>query len=102
MDFLSKQVQRLGKSSENFEITFKPLLLKVNVTQPAQYYLVWKRGPTKSETKKYLLEQSGGFQMQELHFEGESFAKVSSIYKEKDGRWQEKKAEIQIRCQGGL
>ncbi len=39
--------------------------------------------------------------MQELVFEEDGFSKVSSFYKEKDGKWQEKKAEIIVKCLGG-
>ena len=61
MDFLSKQFQRVGKQSENFQITFKPMVLKVNVYTSSQYYIVFKRGPQKDESKKYKLEpQSNG------------------------------------------
>ena len=101
MDFLSKQIARVGKQSASFDITFKPLLLKLNVTKPAEYYIIFKRGPQKHETKKYKLDKSGGFSTQDLVFEEDSYTKTSSLYKEKDGSWQEKKAEIQIRCIGG-
>ena len=36
--------------------------------------------------------------MQQLIFEDEVFSKVSSFYKEKDGKYQHKKAEIIVRC----
>eukprot|EP00347_Sterkiella_histriomuscorum_P000002 403377561 len=102
MDFLSKQIARVGKSYENFEITFRPLLLKINVTKPAEYYILFKRGPQKNETKKYKLDKSGGLSTCDLAFDpSEQFQKVSSFYKEKDGTWQEKKAEIHVKCVGG-
>lgn len=65
MDFLSKQFQRVGKQSENFQITFKPIVLKVNVYTTSQYYIIFKRGPKKDESKKYKLEpMNNGLQMQ--------------------------------------
>ncbi len=65
MDFLSKQFNRVGKQSENFSITFKPIVLKVNVYTTSQYYIIFKRGPTKDESKKYTLEpMNNGLQMQ--------------------------------------
>lgn len=56
MDFLSKQFNRVGKQSENFSIVFKPIVLKVNVYTTSQYYIIFKRGPKKDESKKYKLE----------------------------------------------
>jgi hypothetical protein len=41
---------------------------------------------------------SNGLQMQQLIFEDEVFSKVSSFYREKDGKYQNKKAEILVRC----
>lgn len=39
--------------------------------------------------------------MQELIFEEDGFSKASGFYKEKDGKWQEKTAEIIVKCLGG-
>ncbi|CDW89532.1 UNKNOWN [Stylonychia lemnae] len=99
MDFLSKQFNRVGKQSENYQITFKPIVLKVNVYASSQYYIIFKRGPQKDESKKYKLEpQSNGLQMQQLLFEDEVFQRVSSFYQEKDGKFQKKSADVIIKC----
>ena len=46
MDFFSKKIARIGKSSENFRVTFKPLELKVNVFDAdTDFCLIFKRGP---------------------------------------------------------
>ncbi|CDW81716.1 UNKNOWN [Stylonychia lemnae] len=100
MDFLSKQMARVGKQNVNLEINFQPLLLKVNVTKPGEYQLFFKRGPQTNETKKYNLDKSSGMSITELIFENESFTKVSGFYQEKDGTFQEKKAVILIKGAG--
>jgi len=58
MEFLSKQMARVGKQNLNLEINFVPLVLKVNVVKPGQYFLIFKRGPQTNETKKYNLEKN--------------------------------------------
>jgi hypothetical protein len=54
MNFLTKKIARLGKSSENFCVTFQPIELKVNVFDPdTQFVLIFKRGPKRETTRKY-------------------------------------------------
>lgn len=88
MDFLSKKISRVGKQNNNLEIFFRPLLLKVNVTKPAEYYVIFKRGPQSFESQKYLLEKSTGLGTNDLVFgASEIFQKTSGFYREKDGSW---------------
>ena len=98
MNFLSKQIGRFGKTSENYRVTFVPLELKVNVFDPdTEYQLVFKRGPQKDPTKRYkAISQKSGMHMQTVEFDGEIFSRVSGFYKEKDGTFQEKKAKVKI------
>lgn len=56
MDFITKTFNRVGKQAENFQVTFKPLLLKVSPYAPADFYVIFKRGLKKDETKRYHLE----------------------------------------------
>lgn len=72
------------------------------MTKPAEYYIIFKRGPQSFESQKYMLEKSSGLNTNDLVFgSNEIFQKTSGFYREKDGSWQEKKAQIEIRCVGG-
>ena len=95
MDFIAKQIQRVGKQAESFQITFRPIQLKISPFMAADFYVVFKRGVSKDVTKKYHLE--AGTQMQVIKFE-DVFKKTSGFYKEKDGSYQHKKAEIIVRA----
>ena len=99
MDFITKQLNRVGKTAENFQITFKPLLLKVSPYASAEFYVVFKRGLKKDETKKYRLEPST--QLQHVKFL-DVIQKTSGFYKERDGSYQPKKAEIIVRAVSGM
>ena len=98
MNFLTKTIGRIGKTSENYRVTFKPLELKVNVFDPdTEYQLVFKRGPQKDPTKRYkAITPKPGMHMQTVEFDGEEFSRVSGFYREKDGKFQEKKAKVKI------
>lgn len=84
MDFITRQINRVGKQAESFQITFRPLLLKVAPYAAADFYVVFKRGIKRDETKRYHLEANT--QMQHVKFE-EVFQKSSGFYKEKDGSY---------------
>ncbi len=87
MDFFKKNIARLGKTSENYRVSFRPLELKVNVFEAeSEYQLAFKRGPQKDVTKRYKpTAPKAGVHMQTVEFEGELFSRVSGFYKEKDG-----------------
>ena len=98
MDFFSKQIARIGKSSENFLVYFRPIELKVNVyDQDTEFALMFKRGPQKDPTRRYkaVAAKSGGH-MQTVTFVDEEFQRVSGFYKEREGVYQEKKAKVKI------
>ena len=99
MDFLSKKIARLGKTTENYLVVFRPLVLKVNVfDDDTLFQISFKRGPQKDSTKKYKAQESGsGVSMLSIVFDNEEFSRVSGFYKEKDGTFQDKKAKIQVR-----
>ena len=51
MDFLSKKISRIGKGSEEYRVTFKPLVLAVSMFEHGtKYRLVFKRGTKKNDT----------------------------------------------------
>lgn len=104
MDFFSKKLARFGKSSENFLVVFRPLVLKVNVfDSDTKFQLSFKRGPQKDSTKKYSAQEStNGVAMQAVIFENEEFSRISGFYKEKDNTYQDKKAKVQIRTFSSL
>ena len=98
MDFFSKKLARFGKASENYRVTLRPIELKVNVFDPqTEFALIFKRGPQKDPTKRYKAQAPKyGGHMQTVEFDGEIFSRVSGFFKEKDGKFQEKKAKIKI------
>lgn len=96
MQFIKKSIQRIGKTAENFRVTFLPLELKVNVYDPStEFVLVFKRGPQKDPTRRYkATNMTKGVSMQTVEFGQEEFSRVSGFYLEAPGRYQEKIAKI--------
>jgi hypothetical protein len=43
--FIKKRVSRIGKHAENYHVSFKPLVLTIQVSQPIELYLLFERGP---------------------------------------------------------
>jgi hypothetical protein len=99
VDFFTKKIARMGKTEDKYRVNFKPLELKVNVFDPdTEFQLVFKRGPQKDPSKKYKAQApKSGMHMQTVEFDGEEFSRVSGFYKEKDGKFQEKKAKVQVK-----
>ena len=51
MNFISKKISRIGKGSEEYRVTFKPLVLAVSMFEHGtKYKLIFKRGTKKNET----------------------------------------------------
>ena len=97
MNTLTKGLTRLVKSKENFQITFKPLVLKLNVWSKSQFSLVFKRGPQTDQSKVYTMDPpSDGSRLQTLNFENEVFERVSQFYRKKDGSFEDKIVELRI------
>jgi hypothetical protein len=53
MNFISKKISRIGKGSDEYRVTFKPLVLAVSMFEPgSRYKLIFKRGTKRNETKE--------------------------------------------------
>ena len=98
MNFLSKQFSRLGKTSEEYMLTFKPIELKVSVFEDGtQFRLIFKRGEKRNETNKYTAVNAHGGNMQTIEFKYDpEYSGRCFFYKEKDGSYQFKEARIKI------
>ena len=76
------------------------MLYRLDIKNPCEIYITWKRGVDLKNSKKYKIEANNqdGFAVQQLVFDQtEVFSKSSGFYKEKEGHWQDKKAEIIIK-----
>ena len=99
MNWLSKTIDRIGKSSEEYFVSFRPIELKVSVFEEGtQFRLIFKRGNKRNETEKYMPTPSKhGGNMQTIEFKNElPYCDKSGFYKEKDGNFQYKEGRIKI------
>ena len=98
MNFLSKTFSRLGKTSEDYYVSFKPIELKVSVFEDGtEFRLIFKRGEKRNESKRYMAKNSvHGGNMQTIEFNESEFSGKCVFYREKDGSFQYKEARIKI------
>jgi len=99
MNFLSKKLSRLGKSSDEYYVTFKPLSLSVSTFEEGtEFQLIFKRGNKRNVYKKMKASPSKhGGNLQTINFnENEEYSEKSGFFKEKDGSFQNKEARIKI------
>ena len=99
MNFLSKKLSRLGKSSDEYIVTFKPLSLSVsNFEKDTEFQLIFKRGNKRNVYKKVKAsEPKHGGNLQTIKFdEKEEYSEKSGFFKEKDGTFQNKEGRIKI------
>jgi len=88
MNFISKKISRLGKGSEEYRVTFKPLVLAVSMFEPeTRYKLIFKRGTKKNEThERESQEPKYGGTLNLIDFSNEdTYSDCSGFFKEKDG-----------------
>ena len=93
-----KTISRLGKATEDFYVTFRPVELKVSVFEDGtEFRLIFKRGEKRNESKKYMAKNSvHGGNMQTIEFNESEFTGKCVFYREKDGSFQNKEARIKI------
>ena len=98
MNFLSKTISRLGKTSEDYYVSFRPVELKVSVFEEGtEFRLIFKRGDKRNESKKYAAKNSvHGGNMQTIEFSEFEYCGKCVFYREKDGSFQYKEARIKI------
>jgi hypothetical protein len=99
MNFLSKKISRLGKGSEEYRVTFKPLVLAVSMFEHGtKYKLIFKRGTKKNETSEKQSQQPKyGGTLNLIDFSNEdTYSDCSGFFKEKDGQYQFKKAKCKV------
>lgn len=87
MNFLSKQFSRLGKTSEEYWLVFRPIELKVSVFEDGtQFRLIFKRGDKRNESQKYTASNVHGGNMQTIEFKNDmEYSGRCQFYREKDG-----------------
>ncbi len=88
MNFISKKISRLGKGSEEYRVTFKPLVLAVsNFEQGTKFKLIFKRGNKRNETQELESQQPKyGGTLNLIDFSSQqTYSDCSGFFKEKDG-----------------
>jgi hypothetical protein len=88
MNFITKKLSRVGKGSEEYRVTFKPLSLAVTSFEPGtKYKLIFKRGNKRNETQELESRQPkyGGTLCLIDYTNQEPYSDCSGFFKEKDG-----------------
>ncbi len=99
MNFLSKKLSRMGKDSEEYRVTFKPLFLAVTTFEPGtKYKLIFKRGNKRNETQERESRQPKyGGSLSLIDFsDQEPYSDCSGFFKDKDGSFLVKKAKCKV------
>ena len=99
MNFIQKKISRIGKGSEEYRVTFKPIVLAVtNVNPGNKYQLIFKRGNKRNETEQQEPQQPKyGGTLNLIDFSNQPpYSDCSGFFKEKDGSFQAKKAKCKV------
>ncbi len=88
----------MGKDSEEYRVTFKPLFLAVSFEPGTKYKLIFKRGKKWNETEERESRQpkySGT--LSHIDFsDQEPYSDCSGFFKDKDGSFLVKKAKCKV------
>ena len=89
----------MGKDSEEYRVTFKPLFLAVTQSEAGlKYKLIFKRGNKRNETEQLESRQPKyGGTLSLIDFSNqEPYSDCSGFFKQKDGSFLAKKAKCKV------
>ena len=98
MNWISKQIGRIGTTCEKFMVTVWPISVTMRVTQDCDIYIIYIRGDAemKSQAKSVKKSEDEDNLIQEIFFNNDVFSKKCDFYRENEEKYQFKEAELKI------